>query len=425
MRRRKRSYRSVKVNKLDLEKLGKQVEGKRVIFGIDAAKEKILGQFMDEAREKLVTVRWELTEQTRDIVKVLKELPAKQVDVVMEPTGTYGDPIRYQINEAGMDVYRVNPKRTHDAAEVWDGVPSMHDPKAAEIVARLHLDGVTELWEEPSEERRQLKASVDMMASYDKAITQKINEFEGKVSKHWPELTKKLKMTTATFAALMAEMGGPRAVRENPEAAAALMCRVGGSFLDDKKIAWVIESAHRTIGVPMVSEEEEMLKKWGKELQELRGDENEARRKMERQVLGNEESRRVGEVVGKGTAAVLTAYLGNLSDYASASSLEKALGLNLKVRSSGKQKGVLKITKRGPSLPRRFLFLAVLRMIQYDKVMAAWYQLKVQRDGGLKIKAIIALMRKLAKALWHVARGKSFDSSKLFDVNHMRYAEEA
>ena len=70
------------------------------------------------------------------MVKVLKELPAKQVDVVMEPTGTYGDPIRYQINDAGMDGYRVNPKRTHDAAEVWDGVPSMHDPKAGGKIGR-------------------------------------------------------------------------------------------------------------------------------------------------------------------------------------------------------------------------------------------------------------------------------------------------
>jgi hypothetical protein len=31
-------------------------------------------------------------------------------------------------------------------------------------------------------------------------------------------------------------------------------------------------------------------------------------------------------------------------------------------------------------------------------------------------------MRKLASALWHVARGDVFDSSKLFDVNHLRLA---
>ena len=49
-------------------------------------------------------------------------------------------------------------------------------------------------------------------------------------------------------------------------------------------------------------------------------------------------------------------------------------------------------------------------------MIAAWYQHKVKRDGGLKRKAIVALMRKLAMALWHVARGETFDSRKLFNA---------
>jgi hypothetical protein len=49
-------------------------------------------------------------------------------------------------------------------------------------------------------------------------------------------------------------------------------------------------------------------------------------------------------------------------------------------------------------------------------VIAAWYQKKVKRDGGLKSKAMIAVMRKLALSLWHVARGEAFDSRKLFDT---------
>jgi hypothetical protein len=38
----------------------------------------------------------------------------------------------------------------------------------------------------------------------------------------------------------------------------------------------------------------------------------------------------------------------------------------------------------------------------------------------LKIKAVVALMRKLARALWHVARGKSFDAAKLFDTRRLQ-----
>jgi len=53
----------------------------------------------------------------------------------MEPGGTYGDALLWQRRQAGIALYRVSPKRVHDAAEVFDGVPSLHDAKAADINA--------------------------------------------------------------------------------------------------------------------------------------------------------------------------------------------------------------------------------------------------------------------------------------------------
>ena len=100
--------------------------------------------------------------------------------------------------------------------------------------------------------------------------------------------------------------------------------------------------------------------------------------------------------------------------YEEPTSLVKALGLNLKERSSGKYKGELKITKRGPGICRFYLYLAVLRLIVWEPELKKWYDAKVLRDGGkVKNKAIIALMRKVVRALWHVARGAEFDASLL------------
>jgi hypothetical protein len=98
----------------------------------------------------------------------------------------------------------------------------------------------------------------------------------------------------------------------------------------------------------------------------------------------------------------------------------KAMGINLKEKSSGKMQGQLKITKRGPSRVRQYLWLAVFRWIQTDPIANAWYQRKKRRDGGRASRAAVALMRKLAKALYHVARGAAFDSSKLFDVSRLQ-----
>ena len=76
----------------------------------------------------------------------------------------------------------------------------------------------------------------------------------------------------------------------------------------------------------------------------------------------------------------------------------------------------LKISKRRPSKARKYLFFSALRWSYQDTVIAAWYQKKVKRDGGIKGKAVTALMRKLALSLWHVARGAAFDSRQLFNV---------
>lgn len=125
-------------------------------------------------------------------------------------------------------------------------------------------------------------------------------------------------------------------------------------------------------------------------------------------------------VVGATTAGVLVASIGDPRHYGSAYAYTKALGLNLKEKSSGKQKGPLHITKRGPGVARLFLYLAALRMIQREPICRAWYAKKVQRQGGqLKSKAVVALTRKLAKALWHIARGATFDAALLFDTTRL------
>jgi transposase len=119
-------------------------------------------------------------------------------------------------------------------------------------------------------------------------------------------------------------------------------------------------------------------------------------------------------VIGLITTAVLLSCRLDPRNFINARSFQKALGLNLKEKSSGRDIGRLKITKRGCSIVRRYLYFAALRLINNDPVVKAWYQQKV--DARAKNKTIIALMRKLAKALWYVARGERFDATKLLSV---------
>ena len=65
---------------------------------------------------------------------------------------------------------------------------------------------------------------------------------------------------------------------------------------------------------------------------------------------------------------------------------------------------------------RFYLYFAALRLIQADPLVQRWYQAKTQRPGAIKKKTVIELMRKLAKAVWHIAKGEVYRVEKLFNL---------
>ena len=44
-------------------------------------------------------------------------------------------------NCVGMEVHQMSAKHVHDACEVYDGVPSLHDAKAAQVIEPCILKG--------------------------------------------------------------------------------------------------------------------------------------------------------------------------------------------------------------------------------------------------------------------------------------------
>jgi len=129
---------------------------------------------------------------------------------------------------------------------------------------------------------------------------------------------------------------------------------------------------------------------------------------------GNAILQRQGKAVGLATACVLWVALGDPRDYHCGEAYRKAKGLNLKERSSGKHKGKLKLTKRGPSIVRRWLYFAAMRAIQ-DPNVRRWYEAKKAKDGDRGKGALLGVARKLALALYGVAVGdESFQPWRLF-----------
>jgi transposase len=417
----KRVYRSVSVKKMNLESLLESVGDAPLIVGVDIAKEDMFATF--EARgEPTVTVRWKHPGETGTFVEVLLVLKARgSIEVVMEPSGTYGDALRAHLERVGVPVFRVNPKRCHDAAEVYDGVPSLHDAKSATILCKLHRDGASEPWPMRSDHERKLAAMLRILEVHAKEMHRNCNRLEGLLARHWPELTQHLELRTATLLELLLAYGGPGAVASDEAGARDLMRRVGGRYLALKKIEAVISSAKSSVGVPQLDEERELVMRVAAEARRAQKLSKKVKVRVERLSESEGATQEMAPVVGKTTAAVMVAALGDPRNYESATAFLKSTGLNLKEKSSGKKKGGLHITKRGPGIVRLYLYLAVLRLLQKNPVVRAWYAKKVKRQGGrAKSKAVVAIMRKLVLSLWYVAHGEVFDAMKLFDTARLK-----
>lgn len=345
---------------------------------------------------------------------------AKTADLTLEPSGTYGDPLRYQAQDLGFSIYRVSPKRSHDYAEVLDGVPSHHDGKSAWILARLHCEGISEPWDLESEQHRNLRALIKEADIYQLQKAQGQGRLESWLARHWPELHKIVALRLVSVLELLAHYGSPVEIAARKAEARDLMAKASRYCLKASKIDAVLDSAHRTIGLAPTTAEASLCRALAREMLRNRRALAEIEKRISAEATGSPSLAALGQVLGICTAAVLVTEVGDPLSFTNTRSYLKAAGLNLRENSSGLHQGRLHISKRGSSRARRWLYLAALRWIQSDRIAKAWYDRKVQRDGGrIKQKAVGALMRKLVAGLWHVARGNEFDSRKLFDTRRL------
>lgn len=409
----KHTYKAKKVNQINWAQAKEQIAGGHAAMTVDIAKEKQYALLSTADGGVSVLWHWNHPEQTREVLTQLENLDCK-LTVILESTGTYGDALRYQFRRSGFDIHQISAKRVFDAKEVYDGVPSLHDAKSVVVMTRLYREGLSKPWRESNETERNLAALRREYDLHQKPYQENQNRLEAYLMRHWPEVVSLLALDSVTLESLLIEYGSPEKIAEHAEEAAQKMKSWGRSMLKSDKVARIIHSATNTLGQPCNEAERRYLQEIALEMRHGRQQRANAKQSLESIVSADEGLSELGRLIGLVTTAVLISCRLDPRLYANARSFQKALGLNLKEKSSGRYQGKLKITKRGCSVVRRYLYYSALRLIKNNSVIKAWYLAKV--DTRAKNKTVIALMRKLAKALWYVGRGQAFDANKLFTV---------
>ena len=314
-----------------------------------------------------------------------------------------------------MLAHRVSPKAAADYAEIFDGVPSQHDGKDAAVVAELAAQGRSWPWPLllPSETEQELAYQVEWLEGQRRQTQLWYGRLEALVSRHWPEATALLPLTSGVLRRCLVRYGGPRGLVEDSQAAQRLY-RWGKGLLRRDKTEALAASARQTAGVPTGCWDEQRLRRYAQQVQDGLQQHRQARRRLRQLTPAQPIIQAMAAVVGPVTACVLWVELGNPQDYHCGAAYRKAMGLNLKERSSGRWQGQLKLSKRGSSVVRRWLYLAALRWLRQEPVRSWYVRQKAQRRGAAK-PALVGVMRKLPLALYRVGgRGEPFDRAQLY-----------
>jgi transposase len=420
--KKKRTYQAESVQRIRVEALSPLLAAGCVI-ALDVAKQKFVVALMTLAGELVKLFRFEHPTETQAFLAVVEALrvgaPPGSVVAAMEPTGTYGDAVRYQLVRAGVPVKMVSPKRTHDSREVFDGVPSLHDPKSAMIVGKLCSMGLATDWSAPPATRTRLRALVELRQHEHRREEVCFGRMEAMLARHWPEFGRWMDFREQKSALrLLTTYPSPALVKSSPEDARKFLRDASRAKLSKEVMDGVIDDARVSLGVPMVSEEEGMVRELATQALDAGRSAASLEEAMRELTKDDASFARLCPWMGTYTAAVLVTMC-DPDKYATARQLEKACGLNLREKSSGEYQGRLSITKRGPSVVRQVLYMFALRMIKESPAVHAWYVKRRGYTEDSKGRAVVAVMRKLVRATLHVAKGAPFDASKLFDLRRL------
>jgi transposase len=412
----RKAYRATRVNDVNWNQLAQGKAGLGITLGVDVGKFSLWSvcRWADGHFDR--PWRAQNPAEIPTLVALVKQMSVGRTLVVaMESSGTYGDALRQALADHQIPVQRVGGKAAHDYAEVFDGVPSQHDGKDAAVVAELAALGKALPWAyQPADAwEQELAYWVEGMVAHRQMVTIWQGRLEGLLARHWPEATQVLKLSSGTLLRVLKHYGSPQALAADPEAAQRL-ARWGGSLLSPEKIEHLRAGAGSSVGVRVGEWPRRQIQDYAQQALAARQEANRAQRRLRVLAAGHAVLQAQGKVVGVPTACVLWTSTGDPRKYPAAGAYRKAMGLNLVERSSGTYQGRLRISKRGSARTRQWLYFAVLRLVQKCGVRP-WYEAKKAHDEVDARRVLVAVMRKLAVALYHVGvQNQAFEPGRLF-----------
>jgi len=336
----------------------------------------------------------------------------EEVVVGFESTGIYGEPLAHFLRSKPVRLVQVNPLHTRRMKDLEGNSPAKTDQKDPKVIADLMQLGHALSVVIPEGAAAQLRRLTQARERSVQRRTALYNQLHDLVFLLFPEFVQVMKdLRTQSAQYLLRHSPTPQAVGQcGLEALTSILKRVSHGKLGRERAQALYEAAQESAGLQegrdgMLLEMEHLLLEIDSSSRFIEQVEREMSHSLEQIPYSSLILSLKG--IGEITAAGLIGEVGDFKKFPTASEVEKLAGLDLFEISSGKHKGNRHISKRGRPLLRKLLYFAAMNTVRTGGVMHAPYQRHLER-GMPKIKALVAIARKLLRTVFALVRDHSF-----------------
>ena len=360
-----------------------------------------------------------------EISRFKNEHQLEEVVIGFESTGPYAEPLFHFLRKKPVKLVQVNPVHTKRIKELTGNSPNKTDKKDPRVIADVICLGhalTLVVPEGPAAELRRLTQARERAI---KTRTSMINQLQHLIFVIFPEFLTVLKISTKTARYLIKHYTTPEKICAlGLESVGQLVKKVSRGKLGQARAKQLHEAARDSIGISegkqsIVYEIEHLVGRIEAEDQFI----DSLQKQMCVYLQQIPYSQNILSIKGLGqvTVAGLIGEVADFNKFDTISEIMKLAGLDLYEISSGNRRGQRRISKRGRPLMRKLLFFAAINAVKSKGIMHAKYQQMLDR-GMLKMKALIAISRKLLGLIFAIVRDNTKYVDNYSDNYHYKLA---
>jgi transposase len=349
----------------------------------------------------------------------------EDIVVGFESTGPYAEPLFHYLKNKPVKLVQINPMHSKRLKDLTGNSPNKTDNKDPRVIADVICLGHALTVVIPEGAAAHLRRLTHARERAMKNYISMLNQLQDLVFLIFPEFSTILKPSTKSAMYLLKKYTTPESIYAvGFKALAEVLRKVSHGKIGQERAKQLFQAAQDSIGIyegkkSILLEIDHLVSKIEDEKQFIKCLE----KKMINYLSQIPYSESLLSIKGLGviTVAGLIGEVGDFRKFRTISEVMKLAGLDLYEVSSGQHKGKRRISKRGRSLMRKLLYFAALRAVRSNGIMHELYEQMLDR-GMPKVKALIAISRKLLRIIFALARDNTEYVKNYNRMHHYKLA---